>query len=85
MRKHAGPALAIVLIAVVLYFGSYYALVDRSMWAGSLNTRTAFPGYPIARRLKMERQAKAFFLPANLVDRQLRPSYWRQRTWRYIE
>ena len=78
MRKHAGPALAIVLIVVLLYFGSYYALVRRGLWVGTLAGDTAFPSYPITQDTVLQRPIEFFFLPAHVLDRQLRRFYWEQ-------
>ena len=79
MRKHIAPALAnllaVPLVLVAIYLGTYYAtvgqliLANKGLWAPS-------PNYGLSDWIG-EDVAQQVFAPAHFLDCMVRPEYWR--------
>src|SRR3954471_9897530 len=72
--KHIAPALSILAIFAVIYFGAYYATVDRGVVV-DLGMWNTFPSYAVGGDT-----AAWLFEPAHSLDREIRPLYWHSGT-----
>jgi hypothetical protein len=74
MRKHLAPAFVVLLIFVALYFGAYYAAVERGVFLHH-GRWSPFPSYRIG-DWTGDDAAVQVFTPAHVVDCRLRSNYW---------
>ena len=75
MRKHLAPLLAILLIFVAVYFGTYCATVGQGIVVGH-GRWAPFPAYGLGDWIG-EDAARQVFAPVHYLDCMVRPGHWR--------
>jgi hypothetical protein len=76
MKKHAAPIIAAVLLLLLLYVGSFFALVVPE---GRISVHGHLSGVSSLERYRLGGSAARFvYAPLESVDRAIRPGAWKK-------